>query len=61
VTLKAAGRTIGTAPYLLRHGSHRVVTVRLSRAARQALARHHRLQVVARTDTGRRLRFTVKR
>jgi hypothetical protein len=61
VTLRANGRTVGRAAYVLRSGAQRVITMKLSRGARKALGRRHRLTVVARTGGGPVKRFTVKR
>jgi hypothetical protein len=61
VALRANGRTVGSAAYVVRSGAQRVITVKLSRAARKALGRRHRLAVVARTGGGPVKRFTIKR
>jgi len=61
VRLRANGRTVGSAVYVLRSGAQRVITVKLSSGARKTLTRRHRLTVVARTGGGPVKGFTVKR
>jgi hypothetical protein len=61
ITLRAGQRTVGKKAYSLDAGRRRVLAVRLTRAARRAIARHRRLRVVARTGGGPVLRFTVRR
>jgi Calx-beta domain len=58
--LSAGGRVVGRAPFVLHKGQHRTLRIRLSRAARTALARHHRLRIKAYEQDGRSIRFTVR-
>src|SRR4051794_37389681 len=59
-SLKAGGRKIGKGDFLIPSHSSRVVKVKLTRAARRAIRRHHRLRVVARLDAGRVARLTLR-
>ena len=59
-TLSLGRRTVGKGAFLVPSHASRVIKVRLSRAARRSLARHHRLRVVARADGGVRQRLTLR-
>src|SRR3954463_5753474 len=61
LTLRWGAKKAGGASFLLNKGTRRTLAVRLSPEAWRSLRRHHRLRLVARLESGRTLRFTVKR